>query len=247
MPRYKAVISYDGTNYSGFQRQNNALSIQEVLETTLTKMNSGKFVIVHPSGRTDAGVHAMGQVIHFDLDNPRDTEKIRFAFDTQIPHDINIVSVEEVEDTFHARFMSTAKEYHYHVHLTKIKNPFKRLYSTHYRFEVDVDAMRRAAAYAVGEHDFGVFCASGSSVDDKTRNVYEIEIREVNETELIFIFKGNGFLYKMVRMLVGTLLKVGTGKLPEDAIQRALVGQDKKYVGTTARPEGLFLMEVSYD
>ncbi|WP_326717185.1 tRNA pseudouridine(38-40) synthase TruA [Vagococcus jeotgali] len=247
MARYKAIISYDGTNYAGFQIQPNAVTIQEVIEKTLTRLNSGHPVVIHPSGRTDSGVHAQGQVIHFDLLGQRDAEKVRFALDTQTPADIQIKSTEIVPDDFHARYLATGKEYHYHVDMGKSRDPFKRLYSAHYRYDLDIDKMRRASKFIEGEHDFSVFCATGSAVEDKTRHVYEVLIEQTSDTDLLFIFKGNGFLYKMVRMLVGTLLKIGNGQLPEDAIQRALVHQDKKMTGPTAHPEGLCLIEVHYD
>mgnify|MGYP003588030707 CR=1 FL=1 len=247
MPRYKAVIAYDGTNYAGFQVQQNAHTIQEAIETTLKRLNGGKSITIHPSGRTDAGVHAKGQVIHFDYPYDREPEKLRFALDTQSPNDISFLSVEKVPDDFHARYLAKGKEYHYHVDMGKIRDPFKRLYAAHYRYELDLDKMREAAAFIVGEHDFSVFCATGSAVEDKTRTVHSVTIEEVGEDELLFVFKGNGFLYKMVRMLVGTLLKIGNGQLPVDAIKMALENQDKKMTGPTAHPEGLFLMKVSYE
>ncbi|MGX7014741.1 tRNA pseudouridine(38-40) synthase TruA [Vagococcus silagei] len=247
MPRFKAIIQYDGTNYAGFQIQKNGRTIQEELEKTLKKLNSGTRVTIHPSGRTDAGVHAVGQVIHFDMLHPRDAEKLRYALDTQTPHDINITSVEEVDEMFHARYMSTEKTYHYRVDRSPTKSPFKRLYTSHYQYDLDLDVMREAAKDIVGTHDFSIFCATGSSVEDKTRTVYEVRIEEQPDHELLFIFRGNGFLYKMVRMLVGTLLKIGGGRLPQDAIQRALESQDKKMTGPTAHPQGLYLMEVKYD
>lgn len=247
MPRYKAVISYDGTNYAGFQRQQNAMTVQETIEATLKRFNGGKSITIHPSGRTDSGVHARGQVIHFDFPQEREAEKLRFALDTQTPSDIQFLSVEKVSDDFHARYLATEKTYHYYVDLGKSRDAFKRLYAAHYYFDIDVERMRRAARYIEGEHDFSVFCATGSSVENKTRNIYEVRIEQTSETDLLFVFRGNGFLYKMVRLLVGTLLKIGNEQLPEDAIQRALVSQDKKMTGPTAHPEGLFLMKVLYD
>lgn len=247
MPRYKATIAYDGTNYAGFQIQQNAHTIQAEIEATLKRLNGGKSITIHPSGRTDAGVHAKGQVIHFDYPYDRENEKMRFALDTQTPSDISFISVEQVAEDFHARYLATEKIYHYHVDLAQTRDPFKRLYSAHQRYPVDIGKMRQAAKFIEGEHDFSVFCASGSAVEDKTRHIYEVTIEEVSETELKFIFRGNGFLYKMVRMLVGTLLKIGNDQLPVDAIQKALENQDKKMTGPTAHPEGLFLMKVSYE
>lgn len=247
MPRYKAIIQYDGTNYAGFQIQKNANTVQAEIEKTLKQLNRGQAVTIHPSGRTDAGVHARGQVIHFDFPQSREPEKLRFALDTQTPNDISFLAVELVEETFHARYLAKEKVYHYHLDIGQSRNPFKRHYAAHYRFTLDLIKMRQAAKDILGTHDFSVFCAAGSSVEDKTRTIYAVEIIQTSETDLLFTFRGNGFLYKMVRLLVGTLLKIGNGGLPEDAIQRALEDQDKKMIGPTAHPEGLFLMEVKYD
>lgn len=247
MPRYKAVIAYDGTNYAGFQVQQNAHTVQAEIENTLRRFNKGKSITIHPSGRTDSGVHAKGQVIHFDYPHVRDSEKFRFALDTQTPDDISFISVEQVHEDFHARYLAKEKIYHYYVDLGQTRDPFKRLYSAHYRYELDLDRIRQAAKYIEGEHDFSVFCATGSAVEDKTRHVYEVNLVELSDTELRFEFRGNGFLYKMVRMLVGTLLKIGNGQLPVDAIKIALENQDKKMTGPTAHPEGLFLMKVDHE
>lgn len=247
MPRYKAIIAYDGTNYAGFQIQQNAHTVQAEIENTLKRINGGKSITIHPSGRTDSGVHAKGQVIHFDYPYEREAEKFRFALDTQTPSDISFISVEQVSDEFHARYLATEKVYHYYVDMSPTRDPFKRLYAAHYRYELDLDRIRQAAKTIEGEHDFSVFCATGSAVEDKTRHVYEVKVNELSDTELRFEFRGNGFLYKMVRMLVGTLLKIGNGQLPVDAIELALKNQDKKMTGPTAQPEGLFLMKVGYE
>ena len=246
MPRYKAIIAYDGTRYAGFQVQQNAHTIQAEIEASLKRLNGWKSITIHPSGLTDSGVHARGQVIHFDYPHTRESEKFRFALDTQTPDDISFLSVEQVDDNFHARYLAKEKTYHYYVDLSASRDPFKRLYSAHYRYELDLDRIRQAAKDIEGEHDFSVFCATGSAVEDKTRHVYEVKLVELSETELRFEFHGNGFLYKMVRMLVGTLLKIGNGQLPVDAIKLALENQDKKMTGPTAHPEGLFLMKVDY-
>lgn len=250
MVRYKAVIAYDGTNYSGFQAQENGYTVQAALEETLKKLNSGQRVPIHASGRTDAGVHAWGQVIHFDLPQERDPEKLRFAFDTQTPADISVRSLEKITDDFHARYDAVEKTYHYRLDISHSRVPFKRCYAAFYPYTgvLDLELMRRGIADLVGTHDFTAFCASGSSVEDRVRTIFEarITLDEENQ-ELLFIFRGTGFLYKMVRILVGTLLKVGQGKLPVDTIRKALETGDKKFVGPTAHPEGLYLMEVKYD
>ncbi|MGX6962019.1 tRNA pseudouridine(38-40) synthase TruA [Vagococcus xieshaowenii] len=250
MVRYKAVIAYDGTRYSGFQTQGESLTVQLVLEDTLKKLNGGKPVYVHASGRTDAGVHAWGQVIHFDLPQERDAEKFRHAFDTQSPEDIAVRSVEQVADTFHSRYLATEKTYHYRLDIGRPRVPFKRHYAAFYPYtgDLDVERMQRAMEDLIGTHDFTPFCATGSSVEDRVRTIFEARVEENKETqELLFIFRGTGFLYKMVRILVGTLMKIGQNKLPEDAFKLAIDQQSKDYIGPTAHPEGLYLMEVRYD
>lgn len=248
MSRYKAIIAYDGTKYAGFQVQKNAdNTLQGTIEAVLKRISGGKAITIHPSGRTDAGVHAKGQVIHFDFPYERAEEKLRFALDTQTPDDINFLAIEKVADDFHSRYLSKEKTYYYYVTTGPIRDPFKRLYSSHCHFEIDIDRIRQGATFIEGEHDFSVFCATGSAVQDKNRHVYEVRVEKISETELCFVFRGNGFLYKMVRMLVGTLLKIGGGNLPVNAIELALKNQDKKMTGPTANPEGLFLMNVSYD
>ncbi|MGY3748566.1 tRNA pseudouridine(38-40) synthase TruA [Vagococcus acidifermentans] len=246
MPRYKAVIAYDGTHYAGFQIQQNAHTIQAEIEQTLSRLNNQQHVTIHPSGRTDAGVHAKGQVIHFDYPHVMDEERFRFALDTQTPADISVRKLERVSDDFHARYLVKEKIYEYYVDLSKSRDPFKRLYATHYIYPLDIPRMQRAAKAIEGTHDFSVFCATGTKVTDKTRTVYDARIERIGETGLKFTFRGNGFLYKMVRMLVGTLLKIGNGRLPEQAIELALATCDKKMTGPTAAPEGLFLSEVKY-
>ncbi|MGX6979190.1 tRNA pseudouridine(38-40) synthase TruA [Vagococcus elongatus] len=250
MVRYKAVIAYDGTNYSGFQTQENGHTVQAELEQTLKKLNSSQRVLIHASGRTDAGVHAWGQVIHFDLPQERELEKLRHALDTQTPADIAVRSVEKVADDFHARYDAVEKTYHYRLDISRPRVPFKRYYAAFYPYTgvLDVELMRRSMADLVGTHDFTAFCAAGSSVENRVRTIVEagLTLDEDNQ-ELLFVFRGTGFLYKMVRILVGTLMKVGQGRLPVDTIEKALETGDKKFVGPTAHPEGLYLMEVKYD
>lgn len=250
MVRYKAVVAYDGTAYSGFQTQGDTKTVQLALEKVLKKLNSGKPVYVHASGRTDAGVHAWGQVIHFDLPQERDPEKLRHAFDTQSPEDIAVRSVELVDDLFHSRYLASEKTYHYRLDIGRPRVPFKRRYAAFYSYtgELDIEKMQEAMNDLLGRHDFTAFCATGSSVEDRVRTIFEarVELDEKNQ-ELLFIFRGTGFLYKMVRILVGTLIKVGEGKLPVDTIKQAIETESKAHVGPTAHPEGLYLMEVKYD
>ncbi len=245
MPRYKAVIAYDGTNYVGFQRQDNGLSVQEAIEKTLKKITQQE-IIIYGSGRTDSGVHAMGQVIHFDFPYEKDEEKLRFALDTQTPNDIAVRSLEKVSADFHARYQAHEKTYHYRLNIGRPRNPFKRFYAAYYPYELDVERMQQAANYLLGTHDFTGCCASGSSVEDKVRTIYEASVKKVSDDELLFVFRGNGFLYKMIRILVGTLIKIGNGRLPVDQFQKIIETKDRHLAGPTAHPEGLYLMEVNY-
>ncbi len=219
MVRYKAIIAYDGTNFNGFQKQPNGRTVQEEVEKTLQKMANGKEITVFGSGRTDAGVHAIGQVIHFDYPEERPLERMRFALDTQSPEDIAVRQVEVVSEDFHARYLVTEKTYQFRVDIGKPRSPFRRHYASYFPYPLDLEKIQRALPDLLGTHDFTSFCASGSSIEDKVRTIYEAKM-EVNETkdELLFTFRGNGFLYKMIRILVGTLLKIGNGRLPEDSI-----------------------------
>lgn len=248
MTRYKAIIAYDGTNFNGFQKQPNGRTVQEEIEKTLTKMANGKEITVFGSGRTDAGVHAMGQVIHFDYPEERPLERMRFALDTQSPEDIAVKEVAIVSEDFHARYLVKEKTYQFRVDIGKPRSPFRRHYASYFPYPIDVEKIQRALPDLLGTHDFTSFCASGSSIEDKVRTIYEAKM-EVNETgdELLFTFRGNGFLYKMIRILVGTLLKIGSGRLAEDSIPEIIAKKDRNAAGPTAHPEGLYLYEVKYE
>lgn len=247
MVRYKAIIAYDGTNFCGFQRQLNGRTVQEEVEKVLTKLAS-KRIEIHGSGRTDSGVHALGQVIHFDFPYERPLEKLRFALDTQTPEDISVKSVEKVADDFHARYLAKEKTYEFHVEIGKPRSPFRRFYASYYSYPLDIERMQRAIGDFVGTYDYSSFCSSGSSVENKVRTVYEARLEVTPErNELIFTFRGDGFLYNMVRIMVGTLLKIGNGRLEEDAIPRIIQAKDRNLAGPTAHPEGLYLKEVRYE
>ena len=248
MTRYKAIIAYDGTHFNGFQKQPNGRTVQEEMEKTLKKMANGKEITVFGSGRTDAGVHAMGQVIHFDYPEERPLERMSFALDTQSPEDIAVKAVEIVSDDFHARYLVKEKTYQFRVDIGKPRSPFRRHYASYFPYPLDLSKIQRALPDLIGTHDFTSFCASGSSIEDKVRTIYEAKM-EVNEArdELLFTFRGNGFLYKMIRILVGTLLKIGNGRLSEDSIPEIIAKKDRNAAGPTAHPEGLYLYEVVYD
>ena len=244
--RYCAIIAYDGTDFFGFQRQKEQRTVQGELEKTLYRLNGKKEVTVHGSGRTDAGVHARGQVIHFDLLHARPLEKLRFALDTQTPDDISVPYLYEVSDDFHCRYQPHEKVYRYYVDLNRSRDPFLRRYAAHFPYELDIEKMKAGAQQLIGTHDFTSFCATGTSVEDKVRTIYDIQIeKDVIKNQLIFTYYGNGFLYKMVRLITGTLLRLGNGRL-DDSIEEILERKDQTQVLWAAPPEGLFLEEVKY-
>ena len=248
MTRYKATISYDGTLFAGFQRQPHARSVQEEIEKTLMRLNQGNPVTIHGAGRTDAGVHALGQVIHFDLPQPRDEEKLRFALDTQTPEDIDFIRVEQVADDFHSRYKKHSKTYEFIVDYGRPKNPMMRHYATPYPYPLDVAKMQVAIQKLEGTHDFTGFTASGTSVEDKVRTITEARlVEDVVNHRLLFTFSGNGFLYKQIRNMVGTLLKIGNGRMPVEQIDLILEKKDRNLAGPTAAPNGLYLKEIRYE
>lgn len=247
MVRYKAVIAYDGTNFHGFQKQPNGRTVQEEVEKTLQKMNNGEPITIYGSGRTDAGVHAMGQVIHFDYPQERPVERMRFGLDTQTPEDIAVRSVEIVSEDFHARYDVAEKTYHFKVQIEKPRSPFRRFYTSYYPYPLDLEKIQQALPDLLGTHDFTSFCATGGSIEDKVRTIYQADMEVSSDgREITFIFRGNGFLYKMIRILVGTLLKIGNGRLPADSIPEIIALKDRNAAGPTAHPEGLYLAEVKY-
>lgn len=248
MTRYKATISYDGTLFSGFQRQSHARTVQEEIEKTLQKLASGQPVPIHGAGRTDAGVHAYGQVIHFDLPQKRDLEKLRFALDTQTPADIDVVDLAIVADDFHCRYQKHSKTYEFLVDNGRPKNPMMRHYATHYPYPLDINKMQEAIKDLVGTHDFTGFTAAGTSVENKVRTITEATLVQDDKTGfLVFTFSGNGFLYKQVRNMVGTLLKIGNGRMPAEQIKVILDSKNRQLAGPTPAGNGLYLKEIRYE
>lgn len=248
MTRFKAIISYDGYAFCGFQRQTNERSVQEEIEKTLTRLTNGQEIVVHGAGRTDSGVHALGQVIHFDLPQGRDCEKLRFALDTQTPDDIDVISIEKVADDFHCRYQKHHKTYVFLVDIGRPKNPMMRHYATHFPYSIDINLIKEAIVFLKGEHDFTGFTASGTSVENKVRTITEATVLFDSDNKLLtFTFSGNGFLYKQIRNMVGTLLKIGNGRMPVEQVQRILIEKDRQLAGPTAAPNGLYLKEIRYE
>lgn len=244
MRRVKLIVEYDGTNYAGWQRQINAMTVQQRLEEALTRL-TGAPVTVTGSSRTDAGVHAMGQTVHFDTASGVPDEKFAYALNTMLPEDIRVRRSMSAEPDFHARFQAKGKIYRYLIHNAPHAAAIQRNYRAHVMYPLDVERMNREARAMLGTHDFAPFAASGSIVKDTVRTIYNVRVTRRGD-QVMLLVHGNGFLYNMVRILAGTLISVGTGKLEEGAIERALASLSRLDLGVTAPAHGLTLMRVFY-
>lgn len=244
MANYKAVLAYDGTAYHGFQVQKNSLTIQEVLEKCLERLYGQKIRVV-AAGRTDRGVHARGQVINFNAPPNIPAQKIPYALNNLLPADIVVRDAEQVEDGFHALRDARVKCYSYTIDNGTFPDVFLRNYAWHLPKKLDVNAMRKGAFFLLGKHDFKAFQAAGSSVGNTVRQIFSVRILE-EDNYIRFVFEGDGFLYKMVRNMVGTLVEVGLGKRRAEEILEILKGGDRRYAGFTAPAKGLCLEKVLY-
>ncbi|WP_338450542.1 tRNA pseudouridine(38-40) synthase TruA [Niallia oryzisoli] len=245
MQRYKCTISYDGTLFSGYQVQPQKRTVQSEIEEALKKLHKGSPIRITASGRTDAGVHARGQVIHFDSPLHIPEDKWVNALHSLLPDDIAVKKVEKAAPDFHARFDATGKEYRYFVRLSNYKDPFTRHYQFQYGYPLDIKQMKAAADYLVGTHDFTSFCSAKTEVEDRVRTILRVGI-EMSREQLMFRFVGDGFLYNMVRILVGTLLETGRGLHQPEDMKTILAGKDRSLAGKTAAAHGLYLWEVFY-
>lgn len=240
----KIVLAYQGTAYHGFQWQENALSIQEVVEKGLSVLFAHP-VKVAGSGRTDTGVHALGQVISFRTTGRIPTEKIAIASRGVFPDDIVLLSAEEVAADFHARCSATSKIYEYRIYHGKLPDPFRRHQAWHISRQLDLDAMREALRQVEGTHDFSAFQGAGGHQINTVKTIYEASIAQEND-EYKFRFWGSGFLYHMVRNLVGTAVAVGDGKIKVDDMSAIIESRNRRKAGMTAPAQGLYLKEVFY-
>ncbi len=245
--RYFMTFSYDGSKYSGYQKQPNTKTVQSEIEKALKKINSNKSVSIHASGRTDAGVHALNQKAHFDLDREFELSKLESSLNGLIPKDIYIKSIEKVSDDFHARFNVKAKEYIYKINMGEY-NPIEKDYVYQYNKRLDIVEMERAMKYLEGEHDFKSFTKAEEKYDDTVRTIVQTKVirdlKNVNYVTLSFL--GTGFLRYMVRNMVGFLIEIGEGKRKSEDIIEVLEAKDRCKAGKTANPEGLYLKDVFY-
>jgi tRNA pseudouridine38-40 synthase len=246
MQRLKCILEYDGTAFSGYQIQPNQRTVQAEIEEVLKKMHKGTTVRIFASGRTDAGVHAVGQSIHFDTTLKIPVNKWKIALNSLLPEEIFIQRVQRTSSTFHARYDVKSKEYRYKVSLLRDRDVFMRNYHYHYPYQLDYIAIKEAIKYLVGTHDFTSFCSAKTEVEDRLRTIYEIEFFEVDDL-LTFRFVGNGFLYNMVRIMVGTLLEIGQGMKRPEEIVSIIEQRDRSKAGKTAPGNGLYLWKVNYD
>jgi len=245
MRNIKLIIRYDGSRYKGFQRlKDNDMTIQGKIEDVLSKMTNESIEIIG-SGRTDMGVHAYGQVANFKTNSKLSIEKMKSYLYEYLPEDIVITNLEEVEDRFHSRYNAKSKVYLYKIYNNKLHDPFLRRYTTHIPKKLDIDLMREASKYFIGEHDFTSFASSKSKKKSNVRTIYSINIKEDNGLIEIY-FEGNGFLYNMVRIMTGALIDVGHKKISPSDIKLMLENKDRTKSSDTAPAKGLYLYKVSY-
>ena len=243
--RVMLIVEYDGTNYAGWQRQNNALSVQQVLEEAIERA-TGCVVSVTGAGRTDSGVHAVGQCAHFDIETTIPADKLSFALNLVLPEDIRVRESRKVRDDFHARKNAIGKHYRYNIFNAVHDCAINRYYCTHVRYPLDVEAMKIAASYIKGTHDFACFQAAGSTEMKSTvRTVTDIDVKKIGDFVYIDV-KGTGFLYNMVRIIAGTLLEVGKGRRKADSIPAVIESCDRSMAGPTAPAKGLTMVSVTY-
>ncbi|WP_143319816.1 tRNA pseudouridine(38-40) synthase TruA [Clostridium sp. HBUAS56010] len=245
MKRVKMIVAYDGTNYCGWQIQKNGITIEEVLNKKLSELLKEPIVVIGAS-RTDSGVHAMGNVAVFDMTSRMPGDKVCFALNQRLPDDIRILHSEEVAPDYHPRKQNCIKTYEYKILNRKIEIPTQRLYSDFCYIPLDVEKMRKGAAYLVGEHDFKSFCTVRKQAEETVRTIYSLDI-EMEEGLITIRIKGSGFLYNMVRIIAGTLMKVGMGAYPPSHMETILDARDRMAAGPKAAARGLTLVSLDYE
>ena len=243
MRNIKLIIEYDGTNYAGWQKQNDVRTIQGCIEKAIFEITKEEVELIS-SGRTDSGVHALGQVANFLTNNKISIEKVPRALNAKLPDDIGIIEAEEVSLDFHARYHSKRKRYRYVIYNSKHKRPLLRNQAYMINYNLDFELMKNQASKIIGEHDFVCFKTVGSSAKTTVRTIYDVSLIK-KEDFIILEIEGNGFLYNMVRIIAGTLIDIGRGRIKED-ISDIINSKDRKRAGNTAKACGLFLKNVYY-
>ena len=243
--KYKISLSYDGTEFGGWQVQPNAPSIQENIQETLSIILREQ-VEVTGASRTDAGVHAAGQVAHFSTDSTIDPKRLIASLNALLPETIRVHDLTHVADDFHARYEARRKIYHYHLYLHPTLDPFRRRFATHIPYPLDRQLLSDACHHFIGTHDFTSFANEGGAAKTKVRTIYRLECIQEEPHLLRLEFEGDGFLYKMVRNIVGTLLDIARGYTPLEKLPSIFAAKDRRAAGLSAPPQGLFLMKVIY-
>ena len=242
--RYLLKLSYDGTNYHGFQTQPSKYTIQERLEEALKVINDGKKTQIVATGRTDKGVHALCQYAHADLDIKISPYKLKRAMNSNLPEDIHVIEAQEVKEDFHARYNVESKEYKYYINIGEY-NPLERTHCFQYNYKLDIKSMKKAIKYFIGKHDFRAFVTENKEKENCIRTITKASISK-KKNHIIITFKGNGFLRYQVRNMVGILIKVGENKIKPSKVKEILLSKDRQKSGKTAPPEGLYLTLVKY-
>jgi tRNA pseudouridine38-40 synthase len=245
MQTFKLTLAYDGTGLVGWQRQATGTSVQGLIEDVLSELDA-RHVAVTGAGRTDAGVHARGQVASVALARAIDSRTLVRAINAKLPETVRVLDAVEIETDFHARFDARAKTYHYRIWNAEVLSPFERSYVWHIRSPLDADAMSAAASLLVGQHDFGAFRGSVAEPSDAQRTVFVSRIRTDQTPLITYEISGDGFLRHMVRSIVGTLVEVGSGRQRAEWVGEVLRSRDRARAGRTAPASGLVLMNVSY-
>ena len=274
MKRILLKVSYDGTAYHGYQSQDNGNTIESELSRAIYHVTGASAVLIGGS-RTDSGVHALSNIVVFDTDSPISAEKFSYALNAHLPQDIRVIKSIEVSLDFHPRHIDSVKTYEYRIHNSEFEDPLKRLYYLHSYIDYNIEAMKKACAEFIGKHDFSSFCSAGAQVDSKVRTIYSLDIKVIElpdssvrvidsisaadapngspashrkypSRDIIISIKGNGFLYNMVRIIVGTLLEVGRGHIKSDEIKDIIEAKDRKKAGPTAPACGLCLVDYSF-
>ena len=238
------TVAYDGTAYCGWQVQKNGRTIEEELNRAITEL-TGEETQVTGASRTDAGVHGLGNIAVFDTHFQIRAEKFPYALNQRLPEDIRVRGAKEVESNFHPRKCRSRKTYEYHILNAAFPDPVRRLYAYFTYTPLDVGRMRQAAAYLVGEHDFASFCSAGSSADTTVRTIYDLDIEQDGE-EITVRISGSGFLYNMVRIIAGTLMDIGKGRMEPEDMQEILQARDRTTAGSTAPAHGLVLVGIEF-
>ena len=244
MKRILLTVEYDGTNYAGWQRQINGLAVQQVLEEALQKATKERIVVTGAS-RTDAGVHALGQAVHFDTESRIPPEKYPFVLNTMLPRDVRVHSGREVPEGFHARFMTCGKRYTYRIVNSRHASAIRRNTHVHVPLPLDLKPMQEAARQLLGTHDYAAFQAAGGTAKTTVRTITRAELEQRGD-EIILTVEGDAFLYNMVRIIAGTLIEIGLGRRSVNAFSEAYETLDRLSLGVTAPPQGLELTKVYY-